>query len=304
MKSRGGALTIFLKVREAVDAGGLAILAGIGLAAGLAGAWAAHLLAGLFYVAFLAPAAWGMGLGTALAAAVRASRWPSPRAALVAGLLVPLLSYGLFHAFQNGRLRARGIEQLGSEREYEEVLLERKGGTGFWSELSLRADTGMNVSRPGRRGPKVEAPMISGAGMYAYWAFELVLVTAACVFFPLRAAGRPFCRRCRRWYVRAGAACVAEPKAETALRALERRDFAVFTECLTPNGSPHLVHMEVCPGCHDSPVRLILESRLQDPRGHGRRAVLYDRMISRESLYSLRIAGFVLGDSRGRRAGT
>ncbi len=97
---------------------------------------------------------------------------------------------------------------------------------------------------------------------------------------------------------------MAESKAETALRALERKDFAVFTDCLIPDGSPHLVHLEICPACKDSPVRLILVSTLQDSRGRGRRRVLYDRMISRESLHALRIAGFVLGDSRGRRAGT
>ncbi len=304
-KAEGGGRPAPARPREpaAVWASRLAILGAAGLAAAAAGAIAAHVLAGLFYLAFVVPAAWGAGLGIALAWGIRWARWPDRRAAMAAGILVPLLSYGIFHSLQNGRLRARAIEQLGSEQEYEEVLRERKGGTGFWAELSLRSDTGMNVSRPGRRGRAAEAPPVSGAGMYAYWLVELSLLGAACVFFPLRAARRPFCGKCREWYVPAGTACVADRRAETALRALERKDFAVFTGCLTPNGSPHIARMEICPRCHGSPVRFLFESTLQDGRGRSRRRVLYDQLISRESLHSLRALGLVLRDSRGTRAG-
>lgn len=283
MKSRGAALAV-----------SVAILSGTGLAAAILGALAAHALSLFFYVALLVPAAWGLGLGAALAAGVRWSRWPDRRAALAAAILAPLVSVGIFHSLQNGRFRERGIAQLGSARDYEEVLVERKGGTGFWSELSLRADTGMNLSRPGRRNRGTEAPMISGAAMYFYWFLELGIVAAGCVWLALRQSRRPFCGHCRRWYSRAGMACVAEPRLETAVRALDRKDFAVFTNCLTSNGSPHVVTMESCPACTESPVRIVLEAEVRDGRGRRRRRVLLDRSFSRESLHSLRSAGFVL----------
>jgi hypothetical protein len=283
MKSRGAALAL-----------SLAVLAGSGLGAALLGAYAAHLLSLFFYVALLVPAAWGLGLGAALAAGLRWARWPDRRAALVSGILVPIVSVGIFHALQNGRFREHGIAQLGSARDYEEVLVERKGGTGFGAELSLRADTGMNLSRPGRRGRKTEAPMISGSAMYAYWLLELGMVAAGSVFLALRQTRRPFCGSCRRWYSRAGTVCVAESRLETALRALDRKDFAVFTSCLTSNGSPHLVAMESCPACKDSPVRIVLDAEVRDGRGRCRRRVLLDRSFSRESLRSLRSVGFVL----------
>jgi hypothetical protein len=283
MKSRGAALAL-----------SLAVLAGAGLAAALLGAFAAWLLSLFFYVALLIPAAWGLGLGAALAAGIRWARWPDRRAALAAAILATLVSVGVFHSLQNGRFRDRGIGQLGSLRAYEEVLVERKGGTGFWAELSLRADTGMNLSKPGRRGRKPEAPMISGAAMYAYWLLELGLVAAGAVVLALRQVRRPFCGACRRWYSRAGSVCVAETRIETALRALDRKDFAVFTGCLTSNGSPHRVTMEACPACTDSPVRIVLDAEVKDGRGRPRRRVLFDRSFSRESLYSLRTVGFVL----------
>ncbi len=284
-------------------AGAVAALGGTGLAAALAGAWTAHLLAGVFYAAILVPAAWGASLGAALAAGVRWSRWPSRRAALAAGLAAPLLSYAVFHALQNGRLRQRCVERLGGREEYEQVLLERKGSTGFWAELSLRADTGMTVPRRSRGGRRADAPVISGAAMYAYWAVELAVLSAACILFPLRAVRRPFCAHCRRWYVLAGETCVVAARAETALRALERRDFALFAECLVPDGSVHLARLETCPSCGESPARLRLQFAVDDGRGRAKRAVVYDRMLSRESLHSLRSAGFVLRGPRGRPAG-
>jgi hypothetical protein len=258
----------------------------------------------LFYFLLLFPIGWGFLLGLAAAAGVKSGKCRNaPLAALVA-LLCAGLTYATFHQLKNREVRknvqgaiAKAVQErnfdlkgASLESAYQEWLEEETGKKGFWGEMAFRAKAGMNISKTGSGSSKDHAPMISGVGMYIYWAIELLVIGGFALLLPWAAAREVYCEDCQEWYRKAPLATLDQGKVPSAVEALAQRDMAAFGACVGPGGGGYVI-LQKCPSCQAAPLNVIVEASVRDQKGKETRKSVYQDLFSRDEANLLIAAG-------------
>jgi hypothetical protein len=265
---------------------GILLPLALGLISAAAAAAVFHFVGRFFYLVLLFPMLWGVVVGGVTSAGVKKGKCRNAAAGLGAGVVAAVVSYGLFQHFDNLHHRLRFRDEMGksvqASREeldgfYDEFLKQKYGGSGFGAQLSLRSEAGMNISRSGSGG-KDSKPMISGAGMYVYWAVELVIIAGICGFLPLAAAREPFCERCSEWYEKSELAGIVDGRVDDARRALQNKDPAALAACVVRTNPGGALTLEQCPKCSESPVRVKLDSVTRDKKGKEERRTVFEDM--------------------------
>jgi len=274
---------------------GLISLFGIGIICAVVLGFLVYFVSLAFYLLLLFPIGWGLLVGLSAAAGVKAGKCRNAAMAAVVALLCAGLTYGTFHQLKNREVRRNvqgliakaaqekkfDLQNSSVEKAYENWLHEETGQKGFWGEMAFRAKAGMNISKAGSGGSKDQAPMISGTGMYVYWAIELAVIAGCALLLPWAAAREVYCEDCQEWYQKAPLATLDLGKVPSAVEALVSRDMTAFGACLGP-GAGGYVTLQKCPSCQSAPLNVIVESSVREQKGKETRKAVYQDLFSRE----------------------
>lgn len=281
-----------------VDGAGIAKVLVCGLAAAAIAAPVVHYLGRLFYLILLYPIIWGAGLGMVTSMAVSWGKCRNVSFAVIAAVLASTASYGFYHLLENGKVRSDIMEAIKKDgaspeearKAYDEHLRKQYGGTGFWAEMKIRSELGMNIGRRGlsRHDSK---PMITGMGMYIYWIIELGIMAFLALTVAKSGAAAAFCESCEEWYKSQVVAKIAPGKEEEARMALGSRNGERLGACVQPSGLSTLT-LEKCPKCSAGAIKVVLEQVIKDKKGNDTRTRIFDEMITREEANKL-LAGVV-----------
>lgn len=268
-----------------VGAAGVLAALGLGLVAGAVCAVAVHYVGRLFYLVLLFPLVWGLVIGAATAAGVRAGKCRNSAVGLAAGLVAAVASFGLFQVLENRLVHVAVLEAVAKGQSlpegvdvYDEFLQQKHGGKGFLAHLSARAEMGMNISRAGRGG-KDGKPMISGTGMYAYWLVEFGMIAGICGLLALSAAREPFCEKCELWYEKAELAGIVPSKIDEARTAIAAKDYARLHMLVVRTNPGGALSVMKCAKCAEAPVVVKLEAISVDKKGKEERKTIHEEMI-------------------------
>lgn len=154
----------------------------------------------------------------ALKLAVNQARMRSVSVAIVAGLLMGLITYGVYQAgeywnFQRtlrsdmlNAFEAQGgdsgtitAEQL--DFAVDSFLEDEVGATGLTGYLTLIGRDGMSISRTGSSS---DGLAIKGGFFWAMLLLELAIITGMMIYGAYGAARAAFCQQCGEWYPGAG----------------------------------------------------------------------------------------------------
>jgi hypothetical protein len=264
-----------------------------GLLAGAATALAVHFVGRLFYLILLFPLVWGVGIGAAVAAGVRVGKCRNAAVGLGAGIVAAVASFGLFQALENMHVRSTFKEYWAktvkvdvndakfnsdADRAWDDAVREKHGGAGFLSQMAVRAEMGMNISRRGRGGDG--KPMISGTGMYVYWFIEMAIVAGICGLIGLGATRDPFCEPCAEWYDKKELAGIVPGKVDDVRKAVVSKDFAALPSLVVRTNPGGAISLEKCPKCSTSPAVVKVERVTVDDKGKEQRATVYEDLVA------------------------
>jgi hypothetical protein len=247
----------------------LAVLAA--LAAGLATGLVAGVLSNRVYIVFLFPLGVGLVAGFILEKAIGLAKVRSARGAVVLGCLMALAVYGAYHWINYATFRGQFLyemhQQILEETGRSELIVanvmvdyalkQETGFTGFPGYLLFTARQGVTVGKSFGPGLNL-GPFFT----WVFWLLELGIIGWTTVRRGRRAAGRPFCETCRRWYGREHhLGGVSAARAEVLTQLLERRDFSRVGPLLEADAEmPSLeVYSQSCGTCSSSDSWLALK---------------------------------------------
>jgi hypothetical protein len=247
----------------------LAVLAA--LAAGLATGLVAGALSNRVYLVFLYPLGVGLAAGFILEKAIGLAKIRNARGALALGCLMALAVYGAYQWINYATFRGQFLyemhQQILEETGRSELIVanvmvdyalqQETGFAGFPGYLLFAARQGVTVGKSFGPGLNL-GPFFT----WVFWLLEWGIIGWATVWKARRAAGRPFCETCRRWYGKEHhLGGVSAARAEVLTQLLERRDFARAGLLLEADAEmPSLeVYSESCGTCSSSDTWLALK---------------------------------------------
>jgi len=255
-----------------------AFLAVFGLATvgGLSFGLMVGLISQAIYLLFIFPALIGVGAGALLAQSVRRWSFARPALALLAGLLMGLVTYAtmryigylFFHSSLRDQIAQQfGVTDLGEQgRIIDELMVARTGMPGFPGYLIFRAMHGTSYGSPFGGQVTTLSPVFT----VLLWLFEAAMITVVPAWLAYGAARQPLCARCGLWYCGDHLGSVPEQRAALFLDLVRTDNFrAAGAELLQDyRSTPSLeVYAQHCPVCTLSPVILTVSRATENARG-------------------------------------
>jgi hypothetical protein len=234
------------------------------------------LISQAIYLLFIFPALLGVGEGALLAQSVRRWSFARPALALLAGLLMGLVTYAtmryigylFFHSLLRDQIAQQfGVMDLGEQgRMVDELMVARTGLPGFPGYLIFRVMHGTSYGSL-FGGPATTLNPILTALL---WLFELAVIAGVPAWLAYGAARQPLCARCNLWYCGDHLGSVPDQRAALFLDMVRTDNFrAAGAELLQDyRGTPSLeVYAQHCPVCTLSPVILTVSRATENARG-------------------------------------
>ncbi|HLY74752.1 MAG TPA: hypothetical protein VKU80_11600 [Planctomycetota bacterium] len=277
---------------------GILLVSALALVSGALSGVAFHLAGRYFYIVGIFPLLWGLLVGAGTAYGVRQGKCRSALIGAAAGLVAGASSYGLFQVLGNLHhrelVRAAWSGKASSDQDldrwYDEGLSKSFGGTGFWAQLSLRAQAGISLRSHGSSG-NGKSPTLTGIGVFLYWLAELAVVAGIALALPMAAAKEPFCEPCEAWYEKKDLIGIRRASLEEARSRLAAGDYSGLAACFTPDRQDGILSLEKCSrGCNGQ-VRVKLTAIVRDKRGKTvSRKTAFEDMVTPELAETLQRA--------------
>jgi hypothetical protein len=250
------------------------------------------------YLIFVFPLLMGVIAGGLIAWIVRVGKVRSPFVAILFGILIAAVVYGVYHYGTYYLERQKIVAQISSEQgisadaaqsSFDAGLQNEVGATGFIGYKQFVAKQGITFVST-TYGSSSDAVPIQGNLVYVYWAVEFLIIVLVAAGVARQQARKAFCENCHTWYAgRARIGTVDRKSSKQFISLLRDGNFAEAKAMFIPPARPPRTDLEMdyCKTCQTSDV-LLTAKRVTRVRRNGTNGTVAVRgAVSRQQLTDL-----------------